>query len=69
MIIFHPQAQQELLEAAAFYEEQLNDLGTEFLSVIEQTTDKIEENPKSYYCESSRSDFHACKCSSYMAII
>ena len=27
MIIFHPMAQQELLEAATFYEAQLTDLG------------------------------------------
>lgn len=60
MIIFHPQAQQELLEAAAFYEEQLIDLGTEFLSVIEQTTDKIEENPKAYYLSHPELEIRRC---------
>lgn len=48
MIIFHPFAQQELVDAAAFYEEQLIDLGMEFLSVVEQSIDNIEENPKAY---------------------
>lgn len=49
MIVFHPKAQQELVEAAAYYEEQLTNLGDEFLSVVEQAVDSLEDNPKSAY--------------------
>lgn len=49
MIIFHPIAQQELIEAAAHYEEQLTDLGVEFLQLVEASIDKLEENPQLCY--------------------
>lgn len=60
MIIFHPSAQQELIEAAAFYEEQLVELGEEFLSVIEQSLDKIEENPDIYRMSHPHLDIRRC---------
>jgi len=49
MIVIHPAAQQELIDAAAYYEEQLTGLGTEYLDVLEQTIDKIAVNLYSSY--------------------
>ena len=49
MIVIHPAAQQELIEAAAYYEEQLTGLGTEYLDTLEQVIDKIAANPHSSY--------------------
>jgi toxin ParE1/3/4 len=45
-VIFHPEAHQELIESARFYEEKSEGLGTDFLTAVENTTRRIEENPE-----------------------
>lgn len=60
MIVFHPKAQQELVEAAAYYEEQLISLGDEFLSVVEKAVDSLEDNPKSAYLSHPHLDMRRC---------
>ena len=45
-LIFHPEAEAELIEAACFYEEQVNSLGEEFLDAVDLATDEICENPE-----------------------
>lgn len=60
MIIFHPMAQQELLEAATFYEEQLTDLGMDFLSVIDQSIEKIADNPQAYFLSHQKLEIRRC---------
>lgn len=41
--IFHPEAHQEMIESARFYEEKSEGLGTDFLTAVENTTRRIEE--------------------------
>lgn len=49
MIVFHPLAQQELVEAAAYYEAELTDLGQDFLSLVDESLSLLEENSKLSY--------------------
>lgn len=44
--VFHPEAHQEMIESARFYEEKSEGLGTDFLTAVENTTRRIEENPE-----------------------
>jgi len=44
--IFHPEAHQEMIESARFYEEKSEGLGADFLTAVENTTRRIEENPE-----------------------
>ncbi|MDQ1638650.1 MAG: hypothetical protein QOF62_1989 [Pyrinomonadaceae bacterium] len=44
--IFHPEAHQEMIESARFYEEKSRGLGADFLTVVENTTRRIEQNPE-----------------------
>lgn len=60
MIVFHPKAQQELVEAAAYYEEQLTNLGDEFLSVVEKAVDSLEDNPKSAFLSHPQLGMRRC---------
>ena len=39
--IFHPEAQAEMRESVEFYEAQLDGLGSQFLSSVEQTAERI----------------------------
>ena len=39
--IFHPEARAEMRESVEFYEVQLDGLGSQFLSVVEQTAERI----------------------------
>lgn len=47
-VIFLPQAEQEMNEAALFYDSHREGLGREFLSMIKKGTDAISLNPMSY---------------------
>lgn len=60
MIIFHPAAQQELMEAAAYYEEQLTDLGFECLTSFEDTLRRIEEEPLANFLSHPKLNMRRC---------
>ncbi|MGR3292459.1 MAG: type II toxin-antitoxin system RelE/ParE family toxin [Candidatus Scalindua sp.] len=45
-VIFLPQAEQEMIEAAKYYESQTAGLGTDYLSEIERAVATIAESPK-----------------------
>lgn len=47
-VFFHESAENELNEAADFYESQVKGLGTSFLSDVQSTIDFIQANPESY---------------------
>jgi len=44
-IEFHPEAYDEMLASARFYEERAEGLGTDFLAAAEETTRRIERFP------------------------
>ena len=45
-IIFHPEASEEKLESARFYEAKVEGLGGDFLDAVQQATDRILQSPK-----------------------
>lgn len=45
---FHPEAEAEMIAAAAWYESQQQDLGKRFLSCIQDALNKVEINPVLY---------------------
>ena len=47
-IRFHPDADSEMMEAAAYYEAQQKDLGKRFLSVVQGSLIHIQINPHLY---------------------
>lgn len=47
-LIYHPDAEAELIEAAQFYERRMNTLGAQFLNAIEQAVEAIRETPTRY---------------------
>jgi len=47
-IIFLPLAEQEMNEAAIFYDTRSPGLGRAFLSAIQRETDDITQNPRAY---------------------
>ena len=44
-IRFHPEAESEMIEAAAWYESQQTDLGKRFLTSVQDTLNRVELNP------------------------
>ena len=44
--IFHPEAHEELIESAHFYESKAEGFGTDFLTAVEDTTRRIEQFPR-----------------------
>jgi hypothetical protein len=48
LIIFHPQAQEEYIEAHLWYELAQQGLGDRFEQMVEQRLLRISENPESY---------------------
>lgn len=46
--VFRAEVPRDLEEAAGWYEEQRRGLGSRFLEAIEETLDRIEENPRLY---------------------
>ena len=45
-VIFHPEASEEKLESARFYEARSEGLGWDFLAAVEETTRRIEQFPE-----------------------
>ena len=45
-VIFHPEASEEKLESARFYEARSEGLGSDFLAAVEETTRRIEQFPE-----------------------
>jgi len=45
-VIFHPEASEEKLESARFYETRVEGLGADFLEAVEQATDRILQFPQ-----------------------
>ncbi|MCH8269491.1 MAG: type II toxin-antitoxin system RelE/ParE family toxin [Acidobacteria bacterium] len=52
-IEFHPEACEEMLESARFYEERSEGLGGDFLAAVEETTRRIEQFPDAAPIETS----------------
>jgi plasmid stabilization system protein ParE len=44
-IVFHPEAYEEMIESAGFYEERDDGLGLRFLEAVEDTTRRIRQSP------------------------
>jgi plasmid stabilization system protein ParE len=44
--IFHPEAHEEMIESARFYEGKSNGFGSDFLNTVEETTRRIEQFPE-----------------------
>ena len=47
-IRFHPQAEAEMIDAAAWYEARQSDLGRRFLTSVQDALNRIELNPEVY---------------------
>jgi toxin ParE1/3/4 len=45
-IVFLAPAEEEMLEAAAYYESQAEGLGHNFLAAVQRTADRIVKNPR-----------------------
>jgi plasmid stabilization system protein ParE len=45
-VIFHPEAHEEMIESARFYDGRSEGLGSDFLDAVEDTTHRISESPK-----------------------
>jgi plasmid stabilization system protein ParE len=45
-VIFHPEAQEEMIESARIYEAKSEGLGSDFLTAVEETTQSIEGFPE-----------------------
>jgi plasmid stabilization system protein ParE len=45
---FHPDAEAELMDAAAYYESQLPDLGRRFLAAVQDAINRVAVNPRLY---------------------
>ena len=44
--IFHPEAHEEMIESARFYEAKSEGFGSDFLTALEETTRRIEQFPE-----------------------
>lgn len=44
-LIYHPEAEAELVDAAEYYEQRLNGLGAQFLDVVEAALDVVLSDP------------------------
>jgi len=44
--IFHPEAHEEMIESARFYEGKSEGFGLDFLTAVEETTHRIEQFPE-----------------------
>ena len=44
--IFHPEAHEEMIESARFYEGRSEGFGSDFLKAVEETTRRIEQFPE-----------------------
>jgi plasmid stabilization system protein ParE len=53
-LIFHPEAYEEMLESARFYERRSDGLGSDLLASVEETTRRILEHPEAGEIEKAR---------------
>jgi hypothetical protein len=44
-VAWHGEAEAEMIEAAQFYDERVRGLGADFLNAIDETVERIVENP------------------------
>ncbi len=44
-VLFHPDAEAEMIHAAGYYEQQQKDLGKRFLVSVQETIERIQINP------------------------
>ena len=47
-LIYHPEAEAELIDAALFYEKRVTSLGAQFLAATDQAVERILANPESF---------------------
>ena len=52
-LIFHPEASEEMMESARFYEERTPGLGADFLDAVQKTTHRIQSFPNAGQLESA----------------
>ena len=45
-LIFHPEAHEEMIESARFYDGKSEGFGSDFLTAVEETTQRIEQFPE-----------------------
>ena len=45
-VIFHPEAHAEMIAQARYYEAKSEGLGSDFLTAVEEATQRIEQSPK-----------------------
>ena len=45
-VVFHPEAHAEMIEQARYYESKTAGLGSDFLTAVEEATQRIEQFPK-----------------------
>lgn len=58
---FHPQAEEEFIEAALFYEREVPGLGDAFIDELDLVTDLIQKHPE--LGEKQKSHCVICRCS------
>jgi len=51
---FHPEAYDEMLESARYYEQRSEGLGGDFLAAVEETTNRIQQFPDAAPMEKAR---------------
>ena len=47
-VTWHPQAEEELIESARFYDYRVTGLGTDFLDAVDATIDQIASDPQRF---------------------
>ena len=47
-VTWHPQAEEELIESARFYDQRVTGLGAEFLEAVDATIDQIVSDPQRF---------------------
>ena len=53
-LIYHPEAEAELINAAKFYEQRVSGLGAEYLDVIDKAIRKIQTDPERWNIKQSQ---------------
>ena len=48
-VIYHPDAEDEMIIAASYYENQVNGLGTKFLNDLDGTVEDIAKTPETWF--------------------
>ena len=48
-VIYHPDAEDEMIATAKYYEDQVNGLGIKFLNDLDETVDDIVKSPETWF--------------------